>query len=199
MIIESLFVFLHLTGATGLLAAIAVEGACVVVLARTRSVEEARAVLRPLSVSWRVAPVAMLTTLGSGAWLMSRGWGPRPWIFAGLAALTGMGLDGFRTRRRLAPLRRALASPLEPESAVPEHDRPGPPWLRAGLGLAALAVMTLRPGVVGSILFLAAAVALSSLVSAPGISPSDRSEPPGPRRPSPAGVRPAGPAESARG
>jgi hypothetical protein len=174
VILESLFVFLHVSGATGLLATIAVEGACLGLLARAQSIREARAVLRPLSVAWLVAPVTMLTTLGSGAWLMSRGWGPQPWIFTGLAALTAKGVDGFRNRRRLAPLRRALESSPAPEGALPAHHRPGPPWLRAGLGLAALAVMTFRPGALGSVGILVACMILGVLASAVTSSPGQQ-------------------------
>jgi methyltransferase (TIGR00027 family) len=50
-----------------------------------------------------------------------------------LPILTAVGVDGLLARRRLRPLRRAVSSSPEQESALPAADRPGPPCLRTGL------------------------------------------------------------------
>ena len=178
MSLDAVLVFLHVVGATGLLATIAVEAACLVLLVRAGSAEEARAVLRLLSLDGRLAPVAMLTTLGSGAWMMSRGWGAQPWIFGGLATLAWIGVTGALARRRLAPLRSSLergtahgeaaGPPVPPALAVP--------WHRAGAGLAALALMTLQPGAAASAMVLVAGIGLGALATAG--SPLRSSRPP---------------------
>ncbi len=157
MTLDSVLLFVHVLGAVGLLAAVAVDASALWLAARARS--ELRAVLGLTTAAGWLAPASMLSVLASGGWMMHRGWGPQPWILAGLAALAWIGVTGAAGRRRLARLRRSLegTGPVAPAL-------PAPGWSRLGAGGAALALMTLRPGWPGSIALLAAGLLVSVLV-----------------------------------
>jgi hypothetical protein len=135
------FLFLHVLGATSLFASIALEMACSLLPAA------------PLSrVVRRLAPAAMVLTLVSGAWMMRVVWGPHAWLFAGLVGLVAMGAAGFVWARRVARGRgdRLLVLALSQ---------------RVSIGVAVLALMTLRPEDATAWLVLAGGTGVGLLIA----------------------------------
>jgi hypothetical protein len=96
MNIYPVLVFLHVLGGVGIFIALAIEAVGLSRLRRAGTPAEARIGMEMLGLVRRLGPVAMLTLLVTGIWMMARWWGPRPWIQAaavasGVAASLGLG------------------------------------------------------------------------------------------------------------
>src|SRR5260370_29283734 len=117
----------------------------------------------------RLGPIAMLTTLVAGMWMMAQVWGHQPWIVSAFVGLVGMAaLGGVISLRGARRLRVALAGETGPElSDAFRLIRPGTALrssLRLPIAIGILGLMSIRPGAAGSRLILAAA-AVSGLVA----------------------------------
>lgn len=121
----------------------------------------------------RVFPAALLVLLGSGSYLVHRGWSwDTGWVDAGLAGVAvlfavGAGIVGGRSRA----LRRELVNCPDGALSAPlayiarEHVAGIASWTNTGLALGIVFVMTTKPALAGSLLALAAAAALGTLVA----------------------------------
>ena len=106
-----------------------------------------------------------LTLIVTGIYLTVTRWGPQPWIILGLIGLVTMAVLGaVITGRRLG----SMAKELSGEGALSPalQQRLQDPvlllsaWLRTGIGLGIVALMSAKPGLGGSIITLGGAAFL---------------------------------------
>jgi hypothetical protein len=173
----SLLIFVHVLAATGLFVAMAIEGVSLGRLSQARTSEEAQESLRSLALPARVGPIAMLTAVASGVWMMAVAWSDEPWMRSALGAVIAMGaVGGIVTNRRVRQLRTVLAaggSHVDVARRTSMRALAASLRVRVALGVGILALMTLKPGLAGSLLIVAASAAGGLLLA--GI-PSPRRE-----------------------
>ena len=165
MSLYSTALFLHIVGALGLFAALALEWAGLSNLRRAGSVGQFREWARLLQGLRRVGGPSALTLIITGIYLTATRWGSQPWIILGLIGLVTMAVLGaLVTGRRLGSmmkelpdegalspaLRRRIQDPMLLLSA----------WLRTGIGLGIVALMSAKPELGGSLIILGGAVVL---------------------------------------
>ena len=167
-----LVLFVHVLGAVGVFAAIAMESVALGLLRRANSSVEARARIGLLAFpAYRLGPLAMGATLVSGVGMMAMAWGRGPWMVAALAGLVAMAvLGGMVSGRRLRQLRAAVASETGSDlsdasrSLLSSDALTASLRLRFAIGVAILGLMTFKPEVAGSSVILAAGI-LAGLVA----------------------------------
>lgn len=164
MLLYASLLFIHVLGAIVLFAAIAVEAVSLASFERTQDSGEARTWLRRLTVPFSAGPPAMLAILLSGMAMVATRWGEQAWLVAAFIGLVAMGaIGGLVSVRRLRRLRAALEHETGPAlSDAFRSARSGTPLvaslvLRATLGIGIVALMSFKPGALGSSLVLAAA------------------------------------------
>jgi hypothetical protein len=121
----------------------------------------------------RVFPLALLVLLGSGAYLVDRGWAwSTGWVDASLVGVAvlfvvGAGVIGGRSRA----LRRELMNagddvvPARLAQITREHIAGVASWTNTGLALGIVFVMTMKPALAGSLAALAVAAGLGAVVA----------------------------------
>lgn len=175
-------VFLHVVGAVGLGAAVGVEALALGRLRRAATTADARSWLRQLALGGRIGPYSMLAVLASGIWMMATVWGHAPWISTAFAGMVAMGaLAGGVSGRALKRLGAALQAERGPEPSANVRARLGAPvltaslWIRAGLLVGVLALMTVKPsGAAASALILTGTAALGLAASAGSLASARR-------------------------
>jgi len=170
MSLYQFLIFIHVLGAVALFVAIGIEAVALGRLRRAETPADARVWLGLFRLPGRVGPIAMLTALASGAWMMKVSWGYQAWIAGALAAMVGMAVIGaVVSLRRMRRLRAALHA----ESGLSEALRSSPALvtslrLRIALGVGILALMTTKPSDhATAILVLATAVVAALAASIP--------------------------------
>jgi hypothetical protein len=167
MNIYPLLIFVHVLAAVSMFAAWSVEAVVIAQLRQTSALDHARQLARVRS-RWRMmGPVAMLTALGTGIWMMLLRWmapgaGPLPWMAGSIAALIMIAIVGIALERRAAPRFReaiggetaATAETLRRASDVLAISL----TLRTALGIGILALMTTKPAATETAVILAAAI-----------------------------------------
>ena len=166
-----LAVFLHILGAFGLVAALAIEAIALRGLRDATQAESARPWLGAIRALRIMAPASIALILVMGLYLMATTWGGKPWILTailGLVAVAVIGgvLSGTRMARigpavgqargALSPdLQRSLQDPILVLSSR----------VRLALVVGILFLMTLKPSWLASIIVLVIAAALGVLAS----------------------------------
>jgi hypothetical protein len=171
MTLYQLLVFLHVLGGVGIFVALGIESISLSRLQSAAAPVDARVWMGLLKMPGRLGPIAMLTTLVTGMWMMAQAWGRQPWMVSAFVGLVGMAaLGGVISLRGARRLRVALAGETGPELTIGFRSiRSGTALtaslrLRIAIGIGILGLMTTKPGAAGS-LFIMAAAALSGLVS----------------------------------
>jgi hypothetical protein len=172
MSLYSILVLVHVAGGVGLFVALGIEGVAVARLRRAVTPDDARTWAGMLAVPRRVGPVAMLSMLAAGVWMMARWWGPRPWILAALIGVVAVAaVGGIMSGRGTRRLVRALAEESGHELSAAYRALRVPTVLGASFSLrlaiatGILVLMTIKPGVAGSSLTMVAA-ALTGMAAA---------------------------------
>ncbi|HEX6536479.1 MAG TPA: hypothetical protein VF041_17945 [Gemmatimonadaceae bacterium] len=162
MSLYPLLVFLHVLGAVGMFAAWGIEAIALSQLRRAVTVEQARTAMGLSRGAVPVGPAGMLVALVTGLWMMGVRWGLRPWMVAALAALVLIVVVGIVVARRaVPPLTAALgreSDPLAGSVRVTSGPLVASLQFRVAMGIAILALMTVKPGGLGSLAIMAAAV-----------------------------------------
>lgn len=165
MNIYPILVFLHVLGGVGMFVALGIEAVSLPRFRRAGTPDETRAWMGPLAIPARLGPASMLTALASGIWMMAGWWGPQRWIEGAFLLIAGMAIaGGFLTGRSMRRVRRAF--PAETGATLSDEFRSlrsaAAPVvslrLRIAFGIGILALMTMKPGIAGSFLIVAAAV-----------------------------------------
>ncbi|HET9984450.1 MAG TPA: hypothetical protein VFQ38_12710 [Longimicrobiales bacterium] len=159
-----LLVFFHVLGAVGMFAAWGIEAVALGQLRRVATADQARAWMGLRRNAAPLGAGGMLSALVTGLWMMGVRWGPRPWMMAALAGLVIIVVIGVAFDRRATPrLLAALAGRPERLPAIVHAAHAtlaASLRLRVALGVAILGLMTLKPGVPGSLAVLAAGLML---------------------------------------
>lgn len=164
MNVYTTLLFLHVLGGVGVYVALGIEAIALPRFQRAETRAEAGLWLRVLLLPRWAAPLSMVLALGSGIWMAVLVWGHQAWIFAAFLALIAIAIaGGALTGRSLRRLRAAL--PDIEGTALPDAFRnaAASPALsaslrvRIALGVGVLALMSLKPGALGSAVVLAAA------------------------------------------
>jgi hypothetical protein len=174
-------IFIHVVGAMALFVAIGIEVVSLGRLRRAETPADARLWLGLFRLPGRLGPIAMLTALASGAWMMKVSWGYQPWIAVALAALVAMAvLGGVVSLRQMRRLRRALAA--ETGSELSETIRAVRSStalltslrLRIALGVGILGLMTMKPSDHATAFLVFATAVLAALLASIPLVKTDR-------------------------
>lgn len=173
MSVYAIAVFLHIVGALGPFAALALEWASLSNLRRASTLDQLREWTRLLGVLRRLGGPAALTILITGIYLTATRWGQQAWIVAGLGGLVLLAaLGGALSGRRFGAIARAvpaLGGPIPADLARRLHD----PvlvlsaWVRTALALGVVFVMSAKPNTAGALTALGAALVLGLAVGMP--------------------------------
>jgi hypothetical protein len=186
MSLYSIALFLHVTGAVLLFAAITVEGIALRLLRRAQTAEEARSAAQLLQLNRLVGPVSAVGVLIPGLYMTATTWGWVAWILVALAAWALIAVFGAINGMRIVALARSLAT--ESGAIGPKvRARIGDTALvvsyfaRVGLALGVVFLMTVKPGIAESVMAIvvaaAAGVAAGSAISNRGPSHEKQAAP----------------------
>jgi hypothetical protein len=140
----AVLIFVHVLAAVGMFTAWGIEGMALARLDPGAASPDSEGAVRGLVGARRAAMLSMLATIGTGVWMMRIAPSPQPWQQAAMAEVAALivvgGVLGRRARvgragRVTARGIRVLRTSLR---------------LRVALGVAILALMTMKPGVEGS-------------------------------------------------
>ncbi|HEU4698551.1 MAG TPA: hypothetical protein VFS40_05190 [Gemmatimonadales bacterium] len=163
--------FLHVSAALGMFAALGIEWAAAAPLRRAASAEEARPWLRLLRAPGRLGGPAALLLLATGMYMTRTTWGRQAWIGLALLGLVLLAvLAAGVTGRRLAALARALHSGA-PAAGAPLGRLEDPALvvslrLRTTLALGIVFLMTSKPAAGLALAAMGTALALGLAWSA---------------------------------
>jgi hypothetical protein len=179
VLVYSVSVFLHIVGALGLFAGIALEQASLLGLRRARTVAQAREWAGLLRARQRLEGPAALLVLATGVYMVATRWGHHAWIGLGLLGMVLMAaLGAGLTARRAGAIARAIEGEIA--GAVPLGGGPLPPALRrqlhdpllrasaslrTALALGIVFDMTVKPGTGGALAALGVALALGAVAA----------------------------------
>jgi hypothetical protein len=177
MSLYQFLIFIHVLGAVALFVAIGIEAVSLARLRQAETVADARVWLRSLKLPGRLGPIAMLTALASGAWMMKVSWGYQPWIAVALVALVGMAVTGgaisLRGMRRLRTALRAETGSGLSERARTIRSSPALVTslrIRIALGVGILGLMTMKPSDHATAVLVFGTAALAALVASIGFA-----------------------------
>jgi hypothetical protein len=171
MSVYSVALFLHIVGAFGLIAALAVEAVSLRGMRQAHTAEDARPWLTGMRLLRLWAPASIGLILVMGLYLMASAWGWRGWILTAFGGLFLVGLTGgLVTGRRMARLGPAVGranGPLGEDVYRMIHD---PALLissnlRIALVVGILFLMTAKPSAVVSVAALGVAAAMGLGIS----------------------------------
>jgi hypothetical protein len=173
MSLYSVAVFLHIVGALGLFAALGLEWAGVQNLRRSATTGQAHEWMKLLRGLRLVERPSVLVLLVTGIYVSVSAGGGRPLIGPGLLGIVVIAaLGGLLTGRRLRNIERVFPvvdGPVEPELASQLAD----PvlrlsaWLRTGLAVGIVFIMSTKPNAAGALSALGIAVVLGLAAGLP--------------------------------
>ncbi|HEX8996115.1 MAG TPA: hypothetical protein VF812_08795 [Ktedonobacterales bacterium] len=186
--IYNLALFAHIVGVLGLFIGMGAQWMSLLRLRRARTLSQAREWSGLIRTVTRGGPVSGALLLAAGVYMTLTAWGfTTPWIDVSLGGMAlmmalGMGIVG----RRLGAIQRAAQATLPDgaaSGAIPpalkrQIDEPLL-WiatqLAGGVALGVVFLMTYKPGLLGSLLALAVAIALASVGAALSLKPGGKS------------------------
>lgn len=167
----SILLFLHIVGALGLFASLAIEQAGLVNLRRAQTIAQAREWLSLLRTLQRIQGPSALVLVATGLYMMATRWSHQAWAGLGLVGMVVMAIVGISvTGRRMKGIGRAM----------PAADGPLPGALRARLDDSALGTsasvrvalalgivfnMSVKPATPGAVAALVVATGLGLLAA----------------------------------
>ena len=167
--------FVHIVGAIGFFVALGVEWICLRQLGRAVTAAQAGEWLRAAVGVRRLGMASMVTLLVAGFYMMAAGNIGGAWIIVAFWALVGLSILAVTLSfRRMAALARALSD--EVGSLSPAlHRLLGDPllWLgirlRVAIALGIVFLMTIKPGLTGSLLTIGVSAALGLAAALPSM------------------------------
>lgn len=175
MNIYSFALFLHIAGALGFFITLGLEWTSLNRIRKTTVLEQVRAWMSITNGTRRLGMASMLTIVVSGLYLMVSTWGGAAWIIVTLGAMALMiVLINTLTRPRTLAIGREMI--IEKGSISPAlQSLANDPllWIsiqvRLAIALGIIFLMTVKPGLSGSLLTIGTAIALGLAVSLPAI------------------------------
>lgn len=170
----SIALFLHIVSALGFFVTLGLEWTSLRHLRGATTTEQVREWMRVPAEMGRMGMISMLTLLAAGFYMMAIAWGAVAWIIVTLGAIVVMIPAIVLTRRRMMAIGRTASTehgPVSPALSQLLHD----PMLtisiqtRVVIALGIVFLMTVKPGLGGSLLTITIAIVLG-LASALPIS-----------------------------
>ncbi|HYN88256.1 MAG TPA: hypothetical protein VER55_06990 [Ardenticatenaceae bacterium] len=166
MTLYSVALFLHIVGALGFFVALGIEWTALLHLRRATTTEQTREWLGVFAGLRGVASISEAAILLPGLYMAATTWGIAAWIATTLAAWLLIGILGTGlTGRLIAPIRAAVfahSGVLPP--ALSQDLRDPRLWIsiqtRTAIALGIVFLMSVKPGLAGSLLAIGVAVAL---------------------------------------
>ena len=140
MTVYAVALFLHIVGAVLLFATLTAEGVSILYGGSAASINRV------------IGPISALLVLVPGLYMVATTWGWKPWVLVGIAAWVVVAVLGTVNGIRSARSGRAASAASW--------------WIRVGLVVGVLFVMTIKPDLVGSVLSVVIGAAVGWLVSA---------------------------------
>jgi hypothetical protein len=171
MTMYSIALFLHIVGALGFFAVLGLEWMSLRQLRRATTAEQVREWLSISTSVGRVAMLSMMTLFGSGIYMVVTVWGGIAWVLVSLGSLVVLGIIATRLiGGRMAAIRHDITNETGSLSPALSHVLHHPAlWIaihiRVAVALGIVFLMTVKPGLIGSLLTIGIA-ALLGLVSA---------------------------------
>jgi hypothetical protein len=178
--VYSISLFLHIVGALGLCAVLAMEWASLYNLRRATEVGQVREWIRLLGVPRVLGGPTALTILVTGIYMTATRWGPQAWIVVGLAGMVVIAVLGAAVSgRRAGAIARALPAEDGPISTALRQRLHDPALrlslsLRTALFLGVVFVMTTEPNTAGALAAMVMAVVLGLAAAIPARSSARR-------------------------
>lgn len=173
MSIDSIALFLHVVGASGMFVALGLEWAGLSQVRSAQTPEQLRSGMGALRGVRRFGFVAMMTTIVSGIYMMLTDWGGEGWIIVTIASLAlVIALAQVVTAPRMAAIGRALFGAKGP-SSVDIQGLARHPLLsisihtRVAIVLGIVFLKTAKPDLEGSVLTIGVAIVLGIASSLP--------------------------------
>lgn len=171
MLLYSIILFLHVTGALGIGAALGIEWTGLVRLRSAATLDGVRFAMGSLKPLRYIGMISLLLLLTSGGYMSATRWGMQPWIVTALVGMIAMGvLGGAVGGRRFGAIGAAmnqagdrLTDPLR--TKLLDQALLLSLYGRAGLLVGILLLMTVRPSWVGAVAVVLAPAALGVLVA----------------------------------
>ncbi|HEV8445613.1 MAG TPA: hypothetical protein VGQ44_02290 [Gemmatimonadaceae bacterium] len=169
----SIFLFLHIVGALGIFAGMAIEQAALINLRRARTISQASEWLSLSRGLQRFAGPSALALLATGVYMMVTRWSHQAWAGLGLVGMILLALIGaLVTGRRMKPIGQALLSG-DASGPLPTtvRERLADPalrlsaWVRLGLALGIVFNMSVKPGTTGAVAALLVGSAIGALAA----------------------------------
>ncbi len=171
--VYSISLFLHIVGAHGLFAVIALEWASLYGLRRATEAGQVREWIRLLGAPRFLGGPAALTVLVTGIHMTATRWGPQGWIVVGLAGMVVIAVLGAAVSgRRAGAIARALPAEDGPISTVLGRRLHDPVlslslWLRTALFLGVVFVMSTEPSGAGALTAMGVALVVGLAAALP--------------------------------
>lgn len=169
--IYSIALFLHILGALGFFAALGLQWASLSFLRQALTVEQARLWLSMFGAQRRIQPIAWLAILIPGIYMALTAWRGVAWTSIALAAVVLIAVIGpALSGKRMAAIGRSVA-----EGSGLLHQRLDDPliWaslrLQTAIALGIVFLMTVKPGLPGSLLTVGVAIVLGLIFSLPAM------------------------------
>jgi len=163
--------FLHIVGALGIFASLAVEQASLANLRRASTTGQAREWLSLLRALQRIQAPSALTLLVTGLYMMTVSWRHQTWAGLGLAGMVLMAIVGATvTGRRMKAIGRSMVAGDGPIPAVLRERFEDPALrmsasVRVALALGIVFNMSVKPATGGAVAALVIAAALGVLAA----------------------------------
>lgn len=162
-------IFIHVLGAAAMFAAWAAESMTILQLRRATSVDEAQSFMRLLKKQRHWGPVAMLVVLATGIWMGISLWGHQHWMATAFAAMILIAIVGVALSRRTMPrLKEILADKpgyLPGDFSAATVPLVASLQVRISIGVGIVALMTMKPGLAGSLLILSIAIGMGIILA----------------------------------
>ena len=168
----SISLFLHIVGARGLFASLAMEQAGLFNLRRASTTAQAREWLSLLRALQRIQGPSALVLVATGLYMMITSWRNQAWAGLGLVGMVLMAVIGVAvTGRRMRAIGLAVVGANDGALPAVFRKRINDPALRLSSSLrVALALgivfnMSVKPGTLGAVAALAIALAVGALIA----------------------------------
>ncbi len=181
MNLYSIALFFHIVGAIGFFVALGLEWTSLQQIRSATTSEQVRDWMRVSNGTRRLGMVSMLTILIAGFYMMAIAWGFVAWIIVALGALIlAVALTMALTSPRMMAIGQLMTTEKGPVSHA-LHNLTNQPllWIsirtRVAIALGIVFLMTVKPGLVGSLLTIGIAVVIG-LASALSASNRERTQ-----------------------
>ncbi|HVD51226.1 MAG TPA: hypothetical protein VNB51_04235 [Candidatus Udaeobacter sp.] len=174
MTLYSIALFLHIVGALGIFAALALDWVGIANLRRARTVEQIREWVGVYRVVRGLGGASVAALLVFGLYMTAVTWGPTGWIAIGFLSLLVIAVLGAVSGVRLS---RLLAAASEGQGSIADDLRAhlqAPLFLasvrtRAAIAIGVVFLMTVKPDAAGSLLVIAIALVLGIASTVPAL------------------------------